>query len=332
MISCAAIQKLERYGQLGQKRRSVEDFLQSSLKDPKRGNVYALTHMPTWRTCLAALTLDDRHHQQPQQQQEEEEGEAEKKQQRVSSDEEGKRQAHGPEGLEAASVATPAPILVISDSLLYAVSFATALVAHHLDEQRHSTETAEERQKQKHTIGDDSAALVGKVFLSRLEEAEELLGLLQAVAEACGRHFHHRSEGSPVVTQALAHLLSAAADTVLIATILREADASNVEAEGGPLHGICRSATALVAAAASQLRTARARQPLNTLHDVRPAQPCFTGSSQRQKASPQQARRQARQRGKRQTHAPLVLACKKTGTPLLPHGWLRGLPLHGVVV
>ncbi|RNF02752.1 hypothetical protein TraAM80_06267 [Trypanosoma rangeli] len=263
MISCAAIQKLERYGQLGQKRRSVEDFVQSSLKDPKRGNVYALTHVPTWRSCLAALTLDDRQQQQQQE-------EVERKRQLTDDDKDGKKQAHGAEGLEEALVATPAPIFVISDSLLYAISFATALVAHHLDEQRHVAKKSEKGQKKKQTKEDDSAALVGKVFNSRLEEAEELLGLLQAVAEACGRHCHHRNDGSPVVTQALAHLLATAADTVLIAIILRQVDANHMESEVDLLHGLCRNATALVAAAASQLRTARARQPLNTLRDVRP--------------------------------------------------------------
>ncbi|ESL09551.1 hypothetical protein TRSC58_02726 [Trypanosoma rangeli SC58] len=263
MISCAAIQKLERYGQLGQKRRSVEDFVQSSLKDPRRGNVYALTHVPTWRSCLAALTLDDGQQQQKQE-------EVEKRSQLTDDEKDGRKQMHGAEGLEEALVATPAPIFVLSDSLLYAISFATALVAHHLDEQRHAAEKSEKGQKKKQTKEDNSAVLVGKVFISRLEEAEELLGLLRAVAEACGRHCHHRNDGSPVVTQALAHLLATAADTVLIAIILRQADANNMEAEGDLLHGLCRNATALVAAAASQLRTARARQPLNTLHDVRP--------------------------------------------------------------
>ncbi|KAF8278460.1 hypothetical protein TcBrA4_0113570 [Trypanosoma cruzi] len=262
MISCAAIQKLERYGQLGQKRRSVDDFVQSSLKDPKRGNVYALTHMPTWRSCLAALTPDDMLKMQPAVVDNDDE------------DDDDEKQLHNVGDGKEATVLAPAPVIVISDSLLYAISFATALVAHHLDEQRYveRKEKEEEKRTQRNKIrrGDDPAALVGKVFLSRLEEAEELLAVLQAVAEACGRHAHHRNEGSPVVTQALAHLLSTAADTVLIATILRQTDINNEEVEERRRIGLCRHATALVAAAATQLRTARARTPLNTLHDVRP--------------------------------------------------------------
>ncbi|RNC61506.1 hypothetical protein TcCL_ESM00789, partial [Trypanosoma cruzi] len=265
MISCAAIQKLERYGQLGQKRRSVDDFVQSSLKDPKRGNVYALTHMPTWRNCLAALTPDDMLKMQPAVVDNNDDDD---------DDDDDEKQLHNVGGGKEATVAAPAPVIVISDSLLYAISFATALVAHHLDEQRYveGKEKEEEKRAQKNKIrrGDDPAALVGKVFLSRLEEAEELLAVLQAVAEACGRHAHHRNEGSPVVTQALAHLLSTAADTVLIATILRQTDINNEEAEERRRIGLCRHATALVTAAATQLRTARARNPLNTLHDVRP--------------------------------------------------------------
>ncbi|EKF27337.1 hypothetical protein MOQ_008942 [Trypanosoma cruzi marinkellei] len=267
MISCAAIQKLERYGQLGQKRRSVDDFVQSSLKDPKRGNVYALTHIPTWRSCLAALTPDDMQKVQPVVVDHDDEDDDEK-------------QLHNVGGGEEATVATPTPVIVISDSLLYAISFATALVAHHLDEQRYAERDEEEEavvvmedkkaQKNKIRREDDPAVLVGKVFFSRLEEAEELLAVLQAVAEACGRHAHHRNEGSPVLTQALAHLLSTAADAVLIATILRQTDINHEEVEERRRIGLCRHATALVAAAATQLRTARARNPLNTLHDVRP--------------------------------------------------------------
>eukprot|EP00796_Vickermania_ingenoplastis_P011365 gene11365-7871_t len=56
MLSCAAIQKLERYAQFGLKRHSLDDFLLTSIKDPKRSNIYALTHEPTWLEAYGAIT------------------------------------------------------------------------------------------------------------------------------------------------------------------------------------------------------------------------------------------------------------------------------------
>lgn len=56
MLSGAAIQKLERYAQLGLKRHGADDFVWASLKDPKRSNIYALTHLPTWQEALQEVS------------------------------------------------------------------------------------------------------------------------------------------------------------------------------------------------------------------------------------------------------------------------------------
>ncbi|SYZ63135.1 hypothetical_protein (plasmid) [Leishmania braziliensis MHOM/BR/75/M2904] len=59
MIACAAIQRLERYGSLGLKRHSVEDFVSTSLKDARRANIYALTLLSTWREAVQAVRGGD---------------------------------------------------------------------------------------------------------------------------------------------------------------------------------------------------------------------------------------------------------------------------------
>ncbi|CAD2217047.1 hypothetical protein ADEAN_000452500 [Angomonas deanei] len=94
MISCSAIQKLERYGLLGLKKKNTREYIQFSLNDEKRSNIYALTNLPTWEEALEAIA---RTHQQ------------------VSTGQQ--------EGMAAATT---------SDSLLYAMSFSASLIAHHV--------------------------------------------------------------------------------------------------------------------------------------------------------------------------------------------------------
>ncbi|TPP49110.1 hypothetical protein CGC21_0415 [Leishmania donovani] len=59
MIACAALQRLERYGSLGLKRHSTEDFVSASLKDARRANIYALTLLSTWKEALQAVRGGD---------------------------------------------------------------------------------------------------------------------------------------------------------------------------------------------------------------------------------------------------------------------------------
>ncbi|CBZ24078.1 conserved hypothetical protein [Leishmania mexicana MHOM/GT/2001/U1103] len=94
MIACAALQRLERYGSLGLKRHSTEDFVSTSLKDARRANIYALTLLSTWKEALQAVRGGD------------------------------------VKGVEDVS---NAPVRY-TDALVYAVSFAVALTTQHLFE------------------------------------------------------------------------------------------------------------------------------------------------------------------------------------------------------
>jgi hypothetical protein len=55
MIASAAVQKLERYGHLGLKRSTLEQFVNFSLRDEKQSNVFALTNITSWKECEAFL-------------------------------------------------------------------------------------------------------------------------------------------------------------------------------------------------------------------------------------------------------------------------------------
>lgn len=56
MLANSAIQKLERYGQLGLKRQDVIKFVESSFKDEKMSNAYALTRAQTWQDAAKGLS------------------------------------------------------------------------------------------------------------------------------------------------------------------------------------------------------------------------------------------------------------------------------------
>ena len=53
MIANSAVQKLERYGNLGLKRSTLDQFVSFSIRDEKQSNVFALTHVPSWKECEA---------------------------------------------------------------------------------------------------------------------------------------------------------------------------------------------------------------------------------------------------------------------------------------
>jgi hypothetical protein len=56
MLANSAIQKLERYGQLGLKRENVIKFVESSFKDEKMSNAFALTRAQSWQDAAKGLT------------------------------------------------------------------------------------------------------------------------------------------------------------------------------------------------------------------------------------------------------------------------------------
>ncbi|CCW68509.1 unnamed protein product [Phytomonas sp. Hart1] len=116
MLSCTAIQKLERYGQLALKRNSVENFVLSSLSDPKRANVYALTHVETWKECLHALSP-----KRPSTHLEE----------KNFVNEKDKDEENGEVLEEEKFISSSSPVL-ITDSLVYAISFTVSLLSYHL--------------------------------------------------------------------------------------------------------------------------------------------------------------------------------------------------------
>lgn len=97
MLSCASIQKLERYAQLSLKRHSVDDFVVASLKDPKRSSVYSLTHYSTFMEALASI-----------------------------------RGGTASLAVLSSTTATSVGVLRISDHLVYALSFSFSLIRHAL--------------------------------------------------------------------------------------------------------------------------------------------------------------------------------------------------------
>lgn len=245
MLSCAAVQKLERYGQLAQKRKTASDFVNSSLRDAKRSNIHALTHIPTWQACLEELDPD------------------------ISKGQDKEKDAATVESVQpgggdvnVAYHGVPSKVTV-SESLLYAVSYATALVVRHMDEQRFNLRNENER-------NGENVSLDGKVFATPLEEAVGLHTLLWKVAEACGRHTKVYMGDSPQMAQALVHLLSSALDAFIVSTMLRHAAVNDTNGEAALLDSLCRSSTGLVMAVVRQLRVMQSKQPFNALYNVRP--------------------------------------------------------------
>lgn len=115
MISCAAIQKLERYAHLGLKRHSIDDFVMTSLKDPKRMNVYAFTHEETWREAKEAILFEP--HPIPEKE----------------------TTPHNEDDDASNSLSLPptrslAVVVRISEHFIFSLVFAAAFLRHHLQE------------------------------------------------------------------------------------------------------------------------------------------------------------------------------------------------------
>lgn len=175
MLSCAAIQKLERYGELGHKRGTIEDFVFASLSDVRRTNVYALTHLGTWQQCLDAIAPP------------------------AASDDAATTLT------EVGSTAYSAPVLV-SDSLIHAMSFTTAFLTYHVMPSPSEKTT------------DRTNMYVFEATTEKREQKSsfvQLIALLKHIAVCVAKEkgifcsgSRVRTNGSVAFTQALGHLLS----------------------------------------------------------------------------------------------------------------------------
>ncbi|CAG9569342.1 conserved hypothetical protein [Leishmania major strain Friedlin] len=269
MIACAALQRLERYGSLGLKRHSTEDFVSTSLKDPRRANIYALTLLSTWKEALQAVRGDD---------------------------------ANGVADVSKA----PARY---TDALVYAVSFAVALTTQHVFEVGTATAAAtvagmsgssqpaaagtggktkkaawQSSGSGCSSKGDATAASL--IFTDASAQALELLTLLKEVTIAIGSGRALRSNASSDdFTKAVAHLLTSSTDLTLLllgGVSISSGAATQEGQESQPgsssaeqqqqqqREAILAQALVLVAATAQMLRRVQASYPINDLYHTRP--------------------------------------------------------------
>ncbi|KAG5486449.1 hypothetical protein LSCM4_07380 [Leishmania orientalis] len=269
MISCAAIQRLERYGSLGLKRHSTEDFVSTSLKDARRANIYALTLLSTWKEAVQAVRGG---------------------------------------GADGAADASKEPARH-TDALVYAVSFAVSLTTQHLFEVGTARVAATEFSKNdgmplkasgtgvkaKRAVmesagvsggsssgGDATAASL--VFQGTYAPALELLTLLKEMAVAIGGGRALRSNASSGdFTKAVAHLLTSGTDLalLLLSGIFTDSNTSSLETEEPQpdstsseqqqqWEAILGQALVLVAATAQMLRRVQASFPIEDLYHTRP--------------------------------------------------------------
>lgn len=156
MISCAAIQKLERYATLALKRHSLDDFVLSSIKDPKRTTVYALTHEETWKEAKAAILFEvmEKNLIEDPETSEATHGVGEKK--REEDEDENVKcgtlsTSPASSGLASSFSLSPSPaaandvflgrelrpvkrVVRITEQFIFSIAFAASLVRHHLQE------------------------------------------------------------------------------------------------------------------------------------------------------------------------------------------------------
>lgn len=133
MISCAAIQKLERYAHLALKRHSLDDFVLSSLKDPKRATVYALTHLDTWREAKEAILFEGKEErvgvvEKPKEEEEEDEKESPAIHEKLSA-------SRWPSTTTSSlSLGVVMTTVRITENFILSIAFGAALIRHHLQE------------------------------------------------------------------------------------------------------------------------------------------------------------------------------------------------------
>nr|CAJ2467716.1 unnamed protein product [Leishmania braziliensis] len=270
MIACAAIQRLERYGSLGLKRHSVEDFVSTSLKDARRANIYALTLLSTWREAVQAVRGGD---------------------------------------ADSISDTSKAPARY-TEALVYAVSFAVALTTQHLFEVNTNVATAPVISMNDSTVltaagsgqqakkaaaesvstssssssnSKDGATAASLIFTVPYAQALELLTLLKEMTVAIGSSRALRSNASSDdFTKAVAHLLTSSTDLALLllsdvsigsnaATPERgELQPGSISNEEQQRKAILAQVLVLVTATAQMLRRVQVSYPISHLYHTRP--------------------------------------------------------------
>lgn len=243
MISCAAIQKLERYGDLGLKRHSTEDFVLTSVKDAKRSSVYALTQLATWKEAVEAVR--------------------------------GHAVAATTTTAAASSLTADASLVLredtlratparFTDALVYAMSFSVALITQHVLEVATTTKKATS----------NAASYPSALFPDAHEAALQLLTTLKEMSLAIGSGRALRSNAaSDEFTKATAHLLTNVVDLVLVLLSTREATAATAaDARDATedLHAqLLAQGLVLTASVAQMLRRVQSSYPVPDLFNTR---------------------------------------------------------------
>ncbi|CAJ1005982.1 hypothetical protein Q4I28_001299 [Leishmania naiffi] len=268
MIACAALQRLERYGSLGLKRHSVEDFVSTSLKDARRANIYALTLLSTWKEAVQAVRGGD---------------------------------------ADNSSDTSKAPARY-TEALVYAVSFAVALTTQHLFEvntnvatapvismndspvltaagtgQQAKKAAAESVSTSSSSNSKDGATAASLIFTVPYAQALELLTLLKEMTVAIGSSRALRSNASSDdFTKAVAHLLTSSTDLALLLLGDVSIGSNAATPERGELQpggisndeqqrkAILAQVLVLVTATAQMLRRVQVNYPINHLYHTRP--------------------------------------------------------------
>ncbi|KPA74735.1 hypothetical protein ABB37_09038 [Leptomonas pyrrhocoris] len=248
MISCAAIQKLERYGYLGLKRHSTEDFVATSIKDTKRVNVYALTLLETWKQAVQAV----RGHGGISSISDNDASDGVKRAGLNAScgDEDAQRGWNG-----CTTTAAPARF---TDALVYAMSFAVALTTQHVLEVTAAAAT--------------SAASPSALFPDDYAAALQLLTTLKEMTLAIGSGRALRCNASSNdFTKATAHLLTNVLDLVLVLFATHPQSAVKWKEDSAFLHEqMLAQGLVLTASAAQVLRRVQASYPVADLYSTRP--------------------------------------------------------------
>ncbi|GET86172.1 hypothetical protein, conserved [Leishmania tarentolae] len=269
MISCAALQRLERYGSLGLKRHSTEDFVSTSLKDARRANIYALTLLSTWREALQAVRGGD-----------------------PNGADASAAPARYTDALvyaisfavalttqhlfEVCTVAAAASVASRSDSAVLTAAGTHTKVKKTAVELARASGTGDNGSK------DDVTASL--VFTDDYTQALELLTLLKEMTVVIGSGRALRNNASSGdFTKAAAHLLTSSTDLslVLLGSVSIVSDAATPEAQPSQpgsmsneqqqqQEAILAQALVLVAATAQMLRRVQAHYPVDGLYHTRP--------------------------------------------------------------
>ncbi|KPI90632.1 hypothetical protein ABL78_0228 [Leptomonas seymouri] len=239
MISCAAIQKLERYGYLGLKRHSTEDFVATSIKDTKRSNVYALTLLETWKEAVQAVHGHS--------------GSSDV----ASSPGGGGSRSDDRSHLSLNDSALMAAPARFTDALVYAMSFAVALTTQHVLDVTTITVKAKR----------DTP-----LFSDSYPAALQLLTTLKDMALAIGSGRALRtSASSSDFTKAVAHLLANVLDLVLVLLATHPHHSKRSEKDDALLHRqMLAQGLVLTASVAQMLRRVQASYPVADLYSTRP--------------------------------------------------------------